>query len=110
MSEKLLTYVSQDELVDFRNAKVKDFNVRITKRSKIKWFVEKWHYSKSINGVIADYNFVLTYQNTVIGAMIYGRIAMANVWKKYVDKEEDLIELRRLCCIDNTPTNTERGN
>ena len=39
--------------------------------------------------------------------MMYGQIAMANVWKKYVSKEKDLIELRRLCCIDNTPKNTE---
>jgi Fe-S cluster biosynthesis and repair protein YggX len=43
----------------------------------------------------------------MIGAMIYGKIAMANVWKKYVKKETDLIELKRLCCIDNTPKNTE---
>lgn len=39
--------------------------------------------------------------------MMYGKIGMADVWKKYAKKEEDLIELRRLCCIDNTPKNTE---
>ena len=38
---------------------------------------------------------------------MYGKIAMANVWKKYSENEEDLIELRRLCCIDDTPKNTE---
>ena len=43
--------------------------------------------------------------DTIIGAIIYGRIAMANVWKKYVKNEKDLIELRRLCCIDDTPKN-----
>ncbi len=32
---------------------------------------------------------------------------MAGVWKKYAQKEMDLIELKRLCCIDNTPKNTE---
>ena len=46
-------------------------------------------------------------KDKIIGAMIYGRIAMANVWKKYVNSENELIELRRLCCIDDTPKNTE---
>lgn len=32
---------------------------------------------------------------------------MHNQWKKYVSKEQDIIELRRLCCIDATPKNTE---
>lgn len=39
--------------------------------------------------------------------MIYGKISMANVWKKYAESEKDLIELKRLCCIDKTPKNTE---
>ena len=32
---------------------------------------------------------------------------MANTWKKYGETETDVIELRRLCCIDNTPKCTE---
>lgn len=32
---------------------------------------------------------------------------MANVWKKYVTNEGDVVELHRLCCIDNTLKNTE---
>ena len=43
----------------------------------------------------------------IIGGMIYGRIAMAGVWKKYTENESELTELRRLCCIDDTPKNTE---
>ena len=39
--------------------------------------------------------------------MFYGRMAMANQWKKFSDKPENVIELRRLCCIDDTPKNTE---
>jgi hypothetical protein len=39
--------------------------------------------------------------------MIFGRLAMAGQWKKYGEKEEDVIELRRLACIDQTPKNTE---
>ena len=32
---------------------------------------------------------------------------MHNQWMKYVDHEDELLELRRLCCIDKTPKNTE---
>lgn len=76
-------------------------------RKEIKDFVETWHYSKSINGIISDYCFKLMDGDRIIGAAIYGRMAMAGVWKKYVEKPEELIELRRLCCIDETPKNAE---
>ena len=32
---------------------------------------------------------------------------MPNIWKKYAKAERKVIELKRLCCIDNTPKNTE---
>jgi hypothetical protein len=71
-------------------------------------FIEKWHYSKNVNGLISDYCFrLLNEKGDLVGAIIYGRIAMRGVWKKYVDNESDLIELRRLVCIDDTPKNTE---
>lgn len=86
---------------------VKDFNVVLCKRSEVKNFIEKWHYSKNINGLISNYCFKLLDREQLIGAAIFGEIAMANVWKKYVLKKENIIELRRLCCIDDTPKNTE---
>lgn len=88
--------------------KVKDFNVSICDRRTISAFVTHWHYSQNINGLTIDYCFKLTDKfGKLIGAMIYGKISMANVWKKYAESENDLIELKRLCCIDNTPKNTE---
>ena len=86
---------------------VKRFSVVNCERSEVKDFIEEWHYSKSINGLMSDYCFKLMDGNRMIGAMIYGRFAMANVWKKYSDSPEEVIELRRLCCIDDTPKNTE---
>ena len=86
---------------------VKKYKIKPCDRKEIKEFVETWHYSKNINGVISDYCFKLLDKNKIIGAMIYGEIAMANVWKKYVQDKKHLTELRRLCCIDNTPKNTE---
>jgi hypothetical protein len=88
--------------------KVKDFRVIKCERNEISQFVENWHYSKNVNGLTISHCFkLLDTTDTLIGAMIYGKIAMANVWKKYADSESDIIELKRLCCIDNTPKNTE---
>jgi hypothetical protein len=43
----------------------------------------------------------------MIGAAIYGGMAMEGQYKRFSDSESDVIELRRLCCIDDTPKNTE---
>lgn len=99
---------SYDELCSlYSGRRVKEFSVVHCQRSEVKDFIEKWHYSKSINGLMSDYCFKLMDGDRMIGAMIYGRFAMANVWKKYSDSPEEVIELRRLCCIDDTPKNTE---
>ena len=84
-----------------------DFTIKLVTRVDIKDFIEMWHYSKSINGCISDYCFGLYYKDTLIGAMFYGKLAMVNQHKKYVNSASDIIELRRLCCIDDTPRNTE---
>jgi len=87
--------------------KVKTYRIELCERNEIRDFIETWHYSKNINGLISDYCFKLLDGETIIGGMIYGRIAMAGVWKKYTENESELTELRRLCCIDDTPKNTE---
>lgn len=87
----------------------KTFNYTVTpcERSEIRDFIEEWHYSHNINGLLSNYCFKLMDGDKIVGAMIYGGLGMANCWKKYSDKMEDIIELRRLCCIDDTPKNTE---
>jgi hypothetical protein len=86
---------------------VRDFQVFPCSRSEIQHFIETHHYSKSINGCISDFCFKLVNDGKIIGAMFFGRLAMANAWKKYASRECDVTELRRLCCIDDTPKNTE---
>lgn len=86
---------------------VRDFVVEKCPRQEIKDFVEEIHYSHNINGLSCTYCFKLLHRDKLIGASIFGKIAMAGVWKKYVASEKELIELRRLCCIDDTPKNTE---
>lgn len=76
-------------------------------REYIASFVEKYHYSGNINGVIADHCFKLTRNGELIGAAIFGRLAMASQWKRYGEHEEQVLELRRLVCVDETPKNTE---
>jgi hypothetical protein len=78
----------------------------------IRDFIEEHHYSGNVNGLRVGHCFALYDDNRpfgqqMIGAMIYGALGMASAWKKYGDKENDVIELRRLCCIDDTPKNTE---
>jgi hypothetical protein len=43
----------------------------------------------------------------MIGAILYAAFGMASVWKKYGSQEKDVVELRRLCCIDDAPKNSE---
>lgn len=86
---------------------VKSYRVTLCERRDIQEFIQKWHYSKSINGCISDYCFKLMDGDNLIGAMFFGRMAMVGQWKRFGDTEGDVIELRRLCCVDNTPKNTE---
>jgi hypothetical protein len=83
------------------------FVVRKTTREDVEKFIETNHYSHSINGVRDSYCFKLLRDGEIIGAALFGGTAMANNWKKFAAFENEVIELRRLCCIDDTPKNTE---
>lgn len=83
------------------------YTVSLCERSEIKSFIETYHYSHNINGVMSSYCFKLLDKDVIIGAMIFGKLGMANAWKRYADKEEDVLELRRLVLVDNTERNAE---
>jgi hypothetical protein len=84
-----------------------EMTVEPCERFEVKDFIEANHYSKSINGVMASFTFRLMSNKEMVGAMLYGNLGMANAWKKYADSPEKVIELRRLCLIDDTPKNSE---
>lgn len=87
---------------------LENWTVQRVKRNEVADFIERWHYSGSINGCIADFCYALFDESGFMkGAMFYGRMAMANQFKRFADKESDVIELRRLCCVDDTPKNAE---
>jgi hypothetical protein len=81
--------------------------VEVCDITKIRAFVERWHYSHNTNGIRSRYCFRLMDGHRMIGAAIFGGLAMANQWKKYASSEDSVIELRRLCCVDEAPKNTE---
>lgn len=88
------------------------YRVIPVEREDVRDFIETHHYSHSINGVRSKYCFGLVHVEndalpSLIGAALFGSLGMANTWRKYGTSETDVIELRRLVCIDNTPKNTE---
>ena len=88
--------------------KVSDFTIEPVPRSAIQSFVHKWHYSHDTNGVQQTQCFALFDDMKMIGAMIYALPSMKSTAAKYnPDNPLRCWELRRLCCIDDTPTNTE---
>mgnify|MGYP000612949763 FL=1 len=93
--------------LDVSDKNVKSFTVDQVKFKTIRDFIEKWHYSKTVKGLHCTLYFGMFSEGNLIGAMMYGKLAMPGVSKKYVENEDELIELRRLCCIDKTPRNTE---
>ena len=58
------------------------YTVEPCERKEIRDFIEKWHYSHNINGLLSQYCFKLMDGDTMVGAMIYGGLGMANCWKK----------------------------
>ena len=94
--------------------KVSDFTIEAVHKKAVTPFIEKWHYSHYAGGIQHRQCFALYSPDgpfglpRMIGAAIYGQPAMPDTAKKYnPDDPLRCWELRRLCCIDDTPTNTE---
>ncbi len=106
-NHNLELFITESDDLDLSNERLQSFSVKLIDPSESRSFVERWHYSKNATGGTYLYSFGLFHQGFLIGACLYGPVAMRNVAQKYVEQEKDLIELRRLCCIDKTPKNTE---
>ena len=94
--------------------KVRNYMVEPIQFSAAKPFVEKWHYSKSVHGLHITQCFGLFKEGNfgfpkMIGAMMYGVPSSMHgqTTSKYGNESGKILELNRLCCIDDTPTNTE---
>jgi len=76
-------------------------------RDTIKTFIESNHYSGSINGCKVSHCFALLLDDgSLVGAVLFGSLS-TTAWKKYAENEKEVIELRRLVCLDSCPKNTE---
>ena len=106
IQQSCIKLISSED-IDLTNIPVINFEVKPVSIQRVRSFVEKWHYSKNVNGLNISLVFGLFYKEYLIGAIIYGSLAMANTWKKYGKNESEVIELKRLCCIDKTKKNTE---
>ena len=106
MFQAELLRVKETEL-DYRDVpSVKVFVMNPVTRSMVTGFIEKWHYSHNVNGITDEYCFALYHKNNMIGAAMFGKPATPGVAEAY-NNGGVLTELRRLCCIENTPRNTE---
>lgn len=107
LQKRLFAY--QEVEKDFRHAEtVKVFDVKPATRRMVSGFIQRWHYSHSVNGIKDDYCFGLYYERLLIGAAIFGKPATPGVSEAYSEGGAlNVTELRRLCCIDKTPKNTE---
>jgi hypothetical protein len=92
---------------------VTEFTVEEIPRKFVDPFIRKYHYSKSTNGIQQKACFGLYTQGNfglpkMIGAMMYAIPSMPHTAAKYNPiNPSKCMELRRLCCIDDTPKNTE---
>lgn len=85
-----------------------DYTVQLVDRAVVRDFIEQHHYSHNINGLMSSYCFAMyDQQQQMVGAMIYGKLGMANAWKKYGNSIDAVMELRRLVLVDDTPKNSE---
>lgn len=105
--QQSLLKVSPINELDLKGVAVTEFTVKPVSIQRVRSFIENWHYSQNVNGLNISLVFGLFYKSHLIGAIVYGSLSMANTWKKYGKKETDVVELKRLCCIDNTRKNTE---
>jgi len=94
--------------------KVSDYKVELSEYKVVKPFIEKWHYSHNTHGLQSLYCFALFGENAfgldkIVGAAIVGTPSSPNgqVTEKYGNESGKVLELKRLCCIDDTPKNTE---
>lgn len=70
--------------------------------------IELFHYSKSTRGVNGRINLGLMFNGKIYGVAIVGQPATPNVAAKYsAGGMLKVLELRRFCCVDATPKNTE---
>lgn len=76
-------------MLEFREVALRD----------IKDFIEQNHYTGSVNGCKVSKCYAIFSNEKIVGAALYGGVSTTS-WKRYVEKEGELLELRRLVTTD----------
>lgn len=87
----------------------KEYEIRCfetTKENGLREFIVENHYSKYVSKG-CRYNFGLYINKKLIGAAQVGRASGTHAASRYQLDTGKVLELRKLCLIDNTPKNTE---
>lgn len=98
--------IFNEDVADNSIIKAKDLAIEPCLPSKIKWFIEQYHYSHNINGVHISCCFSVKHNGTLVGGVIYGKTA-TTAWKRYGETEHEVLELRRLALLDRCGRNSE---
>ena len=72
----------------------------------IRQFIEQHHYSGSINGVKVTQCFKVTFEDSLVGAVLFGQLS-TTAWKRFGKTEHEVLELRRLVLLDEAERNSE---
>ncbi len=86
--------------------KARDLVVSPCGVSEVRDFIERHHYSRSINGVKITQCFRVDFEGEIQGAVLFGQMS-TTAWKKFSSKESGVLELRRLVLLDDCPKNSE---
>ena len=72
----------------------------------VREFIERHHYSHSVNGVKVTQCFAVTHNAELVGAVLFGAMS-TTAWKKFGSTEMEVLELRRLVLLDEAGRNSE---
>ena len=86
--------------------KARDLSVLPCEVKDVRDFIERHHYSKSINGVKITQCFKVTNKEDLVGAVLFGQLS-TTAWKKFGSSEAHVLELRRLVLLDKCGKNSE---
>ncbi len=85
---------------------IKDMKCYPCNLKRVARIVEEWHYSKTVWGVNWTYCFEMRVGETQVGAAIVGQPATKSVADKHGGLG-NVLELRRFCCREDAPKNSE---
>lgn len=86
--------------------KARDLIIEPAVAKTVRGFIERNHYSHSINGVKITQCFKVTHAGELVGAVLFGQLS-TTAWRRFGETESEVLELRRLVLVDEAERNSE---